>query len=275
MPITLALFDMAATTVDDMIDGCPLVLQSFADSFQAAHVTVPGDVLNAQRGKDKMEVFRTLLASHGGLQGEAVEHTAQRLLEHFTVQLLRNVARLREMPGATAAFRFLKQRGVFVALGSGFPLDVTQAIARHFGWTTSGLVDYVTCGEAAGAGRPHPHMLHSALQAAGLWPPGRPIDRVLPDFAYDQVLKVGDTVQDVAEGRNVGALTIAVTSGTQTVETLTAAGPTAVLPSVAALPDWLITHGYMAHQPAGNAGLQPGSGSHAGAWRSRENLRNR
>ena len=214
MPITLALFDMAATTVDDTIDGRPLVLQSFADSLNVAHVTVPWDVLNAQRGKDKMEVFRTLLAGYGGLQ-DALEQTAQRLLEHFTAQLLRNVERLREMPGATTAFRFLKQRGVFIALGSGFLLDVTQAIAGHFGWTTSGLVDYVTCGEAAGAGRPQPHMLHHALQAAGLLPPGSPVDQVLPDFAYDQVLKVGDTVQDVAEGRNVGALTIAVASGTQ------------------------------------------------------------
>ena len=149
MPITLALFDMAATTVDDTINGRPLVLQSFDDSFNTVHVTVPWEVLNAQRGKDKLEVFRTLLASHGGLQGEALEQTAQRLLEHFTAQLLRNVERLREMPGATTAFRFLKQRGVFIALGSGFPLDVTQAIAGHFGWTTSGLVDYVTCGEAA------------------------------------------------------------------------------------------------------------------------------
>jgi phosphoglycolate phosphatase len=250
MPITLALFDMAATTVDDTIDGRPLVLQSFADSFHAVHVTVPWEVLNAQRGKDKLEVFRSLLASHGGLQGDALEHTAQRLLEHFTAQLLRNVARLREMPGATAAFRFLKQRGVFIALGSGFPLDVTQAVARHFDWTTSGLVDYVTCGEAAGAGRPHPHMLHRALQAAGLLPPDSPVDRVLPDFAYDQVLKVGDTVQDVAEGRHVGALTIAVASGTQSAETLEAAGPAAVLPSIAELPDWLVTHGYVAHQPA-------------------------
>jgi phosphoglycolate phosphatase len=250
MPITLALFDMAATTVDDTINGRPLVLQSFADSFNAAHVTVPWDVLNAQRGKDKMEVFRTLLASHGGLQGDALEQTAQRLLEHLTAQLLRNVERLREMPGATTAFRFLKQRGVFIALGSGFPLEVTQAIAHHFGWTTSGLVDYVTCGEAAGAGRPHPHMLHRALQAAGLLPPESPVDQVLPDFAYGQVLKVGDTVQDVAEGRNVGALTIAVASGTQTTRTLEEAGPAAVLPSVAELPDWLVTHGYVAHQPA-------------------------
>ncbi len=248
--LTLALFDMAATTVDDTINGRPLVLQSFEDSLNAAHVTVPWDVLNAQRGKDKMEVFRTLLASHGGLQGDALEQTAQRLLEHFTAQLLRNVERLREMPGATTAFRFLKQHGVFIALGSGFPLDVTQAIARHLGWTAAGLVDYVTCGEAAGAGRPHPHMLHRALQAAGLLQPDSPVDRVLPDFAYDQVLKVGDTVQDVAEGRNVGALTIAVTSGTQTAETLEKAGPAAVLPSVAELPDWLVAHGYVAHKAA-------------------------
>jgi phosphoglycolate phosphatase-like HAD superfamily hydrolase len=147
------------------------------------------------------------------------------------------------MPGATAAFRFLKQHGVFIALGSGFPFDVTQAIAHHLGWTASGLVDYVTCGEAAGAGRPHPHMLHRALQAAGLLSPDSPVDRVRPDFDYSQVLKVGDTVQDVAEGRHVGALTIAVTSGTQSAATLTQAGPAAVLSSVAELPAWLVAHG--------------------------------
>ena len=55
MPITVALFDMAATTVDDTINGRPLVLQSFEDSLNAVHVTVPWDVLNAQRGKDKMD----------------------------------------------------------------------------------------------------------------------------------------------------------------------------------------------------------------------------
>jgi len=246
MHISLALFDMAATTVDDTIDGRPLVLQSFADVFDAARVSVPWEVLNAQRGKDKLEVFRTLLASHGGLQEDALERTAQRLLQLFTERLLRNVERLCEMPGATAAFRFLKRHDVFVALGSGFPLIVTQAIARHLGWTISGLVDFVTCGEAAGAGRPHPHMLHRALQAAGLLRPESPVDQVLPDFDYSQVLKVGDTVQDVAEGRNVGALTIAVTSGTQSAETLKQAGPAAVLSSVAELPDWLVAQGLVA-----------------------------
>src|SRR5215471_16974537 len=254
MALTLALFDMAATTVDDTIDGCPLVLQSFADSFHTVHVPVPWEVLNAQRGKDKLEVFRTLLASHGGLHGETLEQTAQGLLTHFTGQLLRNIKQLRAMPGATTTFRFLKRQGVFIALGSGFPLEVTQAITRHLGWTTAGLVDYVTCGEAAGAGRPHPHMLHHALQAAGLLPSESPVDRVLPDFDYSQVLKVGDTVQDVAEGCNVGALTLAVTSGTQTAETLEKAGPAAVLSSVAEVPAWLVAHSYVAHRVADERG---------------------
>jgi phosphonatase-like hydrolase len=250
MLITLALFDMAATTVDDTIDGRPLVLQSFADSFHTVHVTVPWETLNAQRGKDKMEVFRTLLASHGGLHGDTLEQTAQRQLEHFTMQLLRNIERLREMSGATTAFRFLKQHDVFIALGSGFPLDVTQAIVRHLGWSTAGLVDYVTCGEAAGAGRPHPHMLHRALQAAGLLPAESPVDRVLPDFDYSQVLKVGDTVQDVAEGCNVGALTLAVTSGTQTAEDFSWRRPSGSIVPVAEVPAWLVAHGYVAPRTA-------------------------
>ena len=131
MALTLALFDMAATTVDDTIDGCPLVLQSFADSFNTVHVPVSWEVLNAQRGKDKLEVFRTLLASHGGLHEETLEQTAQGLLAHFTAQLLRNVARLREMPGATAAFRFLKHHGVFIALGSGFPAELPDYLVKH------------------------------------------------------------------------------------------------------------------------------------------------
>jgi phosphonatase-like hydrolase len=245
------MFDMAATTVDDTVAGRPLVLQSFAESFAAARITVPWEALNAQRGKDKLEVFRTFLATYGGLRHAALESTAQELLQGFTTRLLDNVERLQEMPGATRAFAFLKERGVFVALGSGFPLDVTQAIAAHMGWIATGLVDFVTCGEAAGAGRPQPHMINCALQAAQLLPRHSPVDGVVTGFNYRQVLKVGDTVQDVAEGLRVGALTIAVASGTQTVDVLLQAGATAVLPSVAALPDYLVTHGWEHSAPPG------------------------
>lgn len=241
MSITLAMFDMAATTVDDTIDGHPLVLQSYAESFASIQLSVPWQMLNAQRGKDKQEVFRTLLASYGGLQGIALERTTQELMRVFTAQCLRNVSRLREIPGTSETFRFLKDRGIFVAVGSGFPLDVTRALANHMGWENAGLVDWVTCGEAAGGGRPEPHMINQSLQAAGLLAPDSPVDRVVDGFDYGQVLKVGDTLQDIAEGLRVGAFTIATASGTQSAGVLEKAGPAAVLPSVAALPDYLKT----------------------------------
>jgi phosphoglycolate phosphatase-like HAD superfamily hydrolase len=58
-------------------------------------------------------------------------------------------------------------------------------------------------------------------------------------FAIDDpraVVKVGDTVADVEEGRNAGAWTVSVLTGTQSRGTLTAAGPDFILASVADLP---------------------------------------
>jgi hypothetical protein len=52
-------------------------------------------------------------------------------------------------------------------------------------------------------------------------------------------------MQDVAEGLQVGAITIAVTTGTQTADMLVRAGAGAVLPSVAAVPEYLVAQGYL------------------------------
>ena len=57
-------------------------------------------------------------------------------------------------------------------------------------------------------------------------------------------IKIGDTVKDVEEGLGVGATTIAVSSGTQSIEKLVNAGPRVVLPSLAALPHYLENHNF-------------------------------
>ena len=48
---------MAGTTVDDRINGLPLVLKSYNDAFRNHGVEVPMMVLNAQRGRDKRTVI--------------------------------------------------------------------------------------------------------------------------------------------------------------------------------------------------------------------------
>lgn len=257
-PIRVALFDMAGTSVDDMVlrpgadERLPLVIAAFQDAFLQGGIKMSFDEVNDCRGRDKLEVFREKVAKHRpdlAPDSEAVESLARELLEdHFVPALLSNVGNVREVPGTTEAFEYLKSRGVFVATGSGFPEVVADAINETLGWRGSGLVDYGTCGESAGGGRPKPNMINEVLVEAGFYDDPSPPDlsRKFDDFDYSVVLKVGDTVKDVEEGLGVGATTIAVSSGTQSIGKLVNAGPRVVLPSLAALPQYLENHDLIA-----------------------------
>mmetsp|Transcript_58021 Transcript_58021/g.188849 ORF Transcript_58021/g.188849 Transcript_58021/m.188849 type:complete len:139 (+) Transcript_58021:339-755(+) len=66
-------------------------------------------------------------------------------------------------------------------------------------------------------------MVTAAMERCGVTDPRR-------------VVKVGDTVVDVEEGRNAGVFTVSVLTGTQSRDKLAAAGPDCIIPSVADLP---------------------------------------
>lgn len=113
------------------------------------------------------------------------------------------------------------------------------------GWKEKGLVDYGTCGAAAGGGRPKPNMINATLVASGHLQKGIDLSKKQEGFNYDTLLKVGDTLEDIHEGQGVGATTIAVVSGTQTLDMLLKANSIVVLPSIAAIPLYLKNHGYL------------------------------
>jgi len=217
--IRLAVFDMAGTTVDDVIDGVPLVLRSYDDAFRRRGVVVPMEVLNEQRGRDK----RTVIEEFGG-------DKAPQIYEDFLRTLTENTGRVREVDGASGVFRFLKEHGVRVALSTGFPGEVAEGILEHLGWVDSGLVDYWVCSETVGASRPDPAMIRAAMRHFGVENPG-------------EVLKVDDTAKGVEEGVNAGAITVGVLTGTQGRGALEAAGAADVLPSVRELPTYLVGRG--------------------------------
>lgn len=251
--IRLALFDMAGTTVDDMIEKSelegklPLVISAYDDAFRKASINLPFEELNACRGRNKIDVFREKVAEYRtDLSPDQQRALAQQLHdEEFVPALLANVPYLREVDGASETFQFLKDSGLYVATGSGFPQVVTDAINRHLGWIEGGLVDFGTCGESVGGGRPKPNMINATLVAAGILPRGTDLSKKQENFDYRVVLKVGDTEEDIKEGKGVGATTVAVSSGTQSIEQLVKAGPIIVLPSVTAIPLYLKNHGYL------------------------------
>jgi len=217
--VRLVVFDMAGTTVDDVIDGIPLVLRSYDEAFRRHGVEVPMDVLNDMRGRDKKEVIEEL----GGSKSSEI-------YKDFLAILHENTGRVREIAGASDVFRALRAEEVKVALGSGFPATVTQEIVENLGWSDRDIVDYWTCSEIVGENRPSPAMIRMAMRHTGIRDPA-------------QVVKVDDTAVGVEEGKNAGAFTVAVLTGTQRREKLEAAKPNAVLPSVRELPSFLKEHG--------------------------------
>jgi phosphonatase-like hydrolase len=220
--IRAVVFDVVGTTLDDGGAGSSVVAQAYVDVFEEEGIAIrPADV-EPFRGLDKREAVAALLRRWGG-PGAAAPETTERLTRSLLARIAERLSGVREIAGTSETFAFLRRRGVRVALASGLPDALVRSIADDMGWTGRGLLDYLTSAEIAGAGRPDPAMVRDVMRHFGLADPRR-------------MLKVGDTVADVEEGRNAGVWTVSVLTGTQSREVLEAAGPDFLLASVADLP---------------------------------------
>lgn len=219
MVIRLAVFDMAGTTVDDRVDGLPLVLKSYDDALKGHEVSVPMEILNAQRGRDKWTVIKEL----GGEHAEAI-------YSDFLEVLRANTGRVKEVEGTSETFRFLKEHNVYVVSSTGFPAEIAEPMIEHLGWLRDGLIDGWVCSEQIGSSRPDPAMILHAMKKYGVSEKG-------------SVVKIDDTVKGIEEGLNAGVYTVGVLTGTQSIQTLSAAEPETILRSIAQLPEHLIEKG--------------------------------
>ncbi|MCW4011944.1 MAG: HAD-IA family hydrolase, partial [Candidatus Bathyarchaeota archaeon] len=184
MKARLAVFDMAGTTVDDRVDGLPLVLKSYDDALRGHGVVVPMEVLNAQRGRDKWTVIKEL----GGEHAEAI-------YADFLAVLKANTGRVKEVTGTSETFRFLREHDVRVVSSTGFPAEVAEPIIENLGWLKEDLIDSWVCSEQVGASRPDPAMILHAMKEYGV-------------SEKRAVLKIDDTVKGIEEGLNAGVYTI-------------------------------------------------------------------
>jgi phosphonatase-like hydrolase len=224
--IRLVLFDLAGTTVKDDAGGASLVVTTMVETFREAGLSLTPAAVAAHRGRDKREVIQRLLEANPPAPTQRLLAEPEQLLARFLARLDEHVHELQEIPGSAATFAFLQARGVRVGVGSGFPLDLVQRIVARMGWLQRKLIDYVESTETFGAGRPAPLMIQDAMRSFGLGD-------------ARAVIKVGDTPVDIEEGRNAGVWTVAVTTGSQSLETLQAYRPDFLLTSVAELPDLL------------------------------------
>ena len=216
-PIELAVLDMAGTTVTD--DG--LVLRAFDEAATAVGVPGSGEERESARtyvrdtmGQSKIEVFRHLF----GAEDRAQQANAT-FEQAYTDSIDGGIA---PVPGAAEAITRLREAGVKVALSTGFSPATQQRIIDALDWAD--IADLVLAPGDGGRGRPYPDLILNALLRTGI-----------DDVAKVAVL--GDTTSDILSGLRAGASLVAGTlTGAHDADTLTAAGATHVVASVADFP---------------------------------------
>lgn len=224
--ISLVVFDMAGTTVEDT----GLVQQSFlaadehaglskTDADRAEMLRYVADTM----GQSKIVVFRHL--SRGN---EEQAQAANKEFERCYAQLVAD-GKCSPIPQAEHVITSFRSRGIKVALTTGFARETQQAIIEALGWQD--LADAVLCPAPGVRGRPYPDMALAALMQT-------------ETDAVQSMVVVGDTSSDVITGLRAGArASVGVLTGAHNAEQLSAAGATHILDSVAQLPGLVATLG--------------------------------
>ena len=222
--ITLACLDMAGTTVAD--GGT--VLAAFHGALDALGVIGEAErgrmteYVLATMGESKITVFRALFPGD--------EQRAQHANRAFEAAYARGIDRAAPITGAVQAMESLRERGVRIALTTGFSRATADALLEHLGWRT--LIDLsLTPQDVGGRGRPHPDLILSAAARLADGDPAR-------------VAVAGDTAGDIRCGLSAGAPIVAgVLTGAHDRDRLTEAGATHLLDSIAHLPALLAAPG--------------------------------
>jgi phosphonoacetaldehyde hydrolase len=206
--IRLVVFDWAGTTID--FGSCAPV-EAFRAAFAARGVEVSPTEARAPMGVHKKDHLRAMLqtpevasrwaAIQGKPWGEADLEAMYQELVPLQIAAAERHSRL--VPGVPEVVAELRRRGVMVGGTTGYfraAAEVCLRAAKVQGYEP----DFSVCGDDVPAGRPAPWMIFRVMERLGVYPPAA-------------VLKVGDTLVDVAEGLNAGAWSAAVCEGSSEV----------------------------------------------------------
>lgn len=216
----LVVLDLAGTLLDD--GGA--VIQAFRVALESVRIDADENELNAVRGANKLQVFRSFATRAFGPGPEAVE-AARDALAAFNEEL---AVRLRDeeidlMPGAVEALQALREADLKLATNSGFTRPIAESVLARLR-RRLGPFDADICGDDVPEGRPAPFMIYLAMERAGV-------------HDARAVVTVGDTPLDLQAGTNAGAGgVVGVLTGTHDWRSLGAVRHTHLIPSVAELP---------------------------------------
>ncbi len=210
--IRMAVFDMAGTTVNEN----NLVYKTVRKAInEKGYDFTLEEVLAEGAGKEKLQAIKTVLA----LKNIHDEKLAVEIFKRFMVLLEEgyNTEPVTEQENATRLFHALRQKGVLVVMNTGYDRNTAETLIKKIGWQEGIDYDGLVTASDVKANRPNPDMILLAMQQHGI-------------TDAQQVLKVGDSIIDIEEGRNAGCrFSIGITTGAHTFGQLQTANPDYIL----------------------------------------------
>lgn len=198
MNIRLVVCDIAGTTVVDK----DFVSVAFVEAFLEEGIDLDPLEIKPLMGFKKTEAIAQVLKNIGKENNDTVIMRIHDNFERIMVRFYANSNEVEALAGAEDFFEFCRENGITVALNSGFPRKIVDVIMDRMGWVENGLVSYTIASDEVEYGRPTPLMIQYLMQKAG-------IENSL------EVLKVGDTMVDIQEGRNANCgKVVGITTGT-------------------------------------------------------------
>lgn len=220
MPIKLAVFDIAGTTVADN----SAVATAFRKAFEIYGYTIAEEDIKPLMGYKKPVAIKIMLEKIGAKTNKELVEDIHREFEIEMLDHYEYSPDVKPMPNAEDVMLQLKEKGIRIALNTGFSKVIADAILSRLQWIEKGLVDDYIASDEVEEGRPQSFMIQMLMQRAGIDDP-------------KQVIKIGDTEVDVNEGRNAGcSLVVAVTTGAFTKGQLEPYMPDYIIDDLSELP---------------------------------------
>ncbi|HIS46990.1 MAG TPA: phosphonoacetaldehyde hydrolase [Candidatus Scybalocola faecigallinarum] len=199
------IFDWAGTTVDY---GCFAPVKAFVDAFEAFGITPTLEEVRKPMGMLKIDHVRTMLSmerisrlweeKYGRAWTEEDVHAVYELSESLILKTVEQYSDPK--PYVTETVDALREMGLKIGSTTGYN-DAMMAIvvpaAKAAGYSPDCWFSPDSTGQK---GRPYPYIVFRNMEALGL-------------SCVSRVMKVGDTVADIKEGKNAGLVSVGIIEG--------------------------------------------------------------
>lgn len=219
--IELLVLDMAGTTINE--DNVVYKTLTAAVNNHGYEVTLD-KVLSSCAGMEKLEAITSLLKEIEGNEADAPV-----IFQNFSEQLREAYRNLDVKPinGTENFLLKMKSMDKKVVLNTGYSSEIARQLLDKLQWKESVHFDALITADDVSESRPSPEMIHLAMKKFNISEPGN-------------VLKAGDSVIDIEEGKNAGCgLTVAVLSGAQNRSELETAHPDYIFNTISEAEDIL------------------------------------